>query len=69
VTARNDYRVAYWQSTKFGARLQQSTTGAAPVLVRITSGGHINGRSDDEESMLDAEIASFALASVHRALH
>jgi prolyl oligopeptidase len=67
VTATDDYRVPYWQSTKLAARLQERTAGDAPILLRVSAGGHVNGRSDDEESRLDAELVSFALASVHYA--
>jgi prolyl oligopeptidase len=64
ITAMDDYRVPYWQSTKFAARLEGQGSDF-PVLLEIMSGGHMAGRTHSEESTLDAEILSFALSSLH----
>jgi prolyl oligopeptidase len=65
VTAMNDVRVPYWQSTKLAARLQQDSSSHAPALVHITDGGHLGGGDAEPQFLLDAQLLAFALSSVH----
>jgi prolyl oligopeptidase len=66
VGATNDVRVPYWQATKLVARLQQATTGTAPIYLRLIGGGLVTGTTADEGNALAAETAIFALSHVHQ---
>ena len=42
----NDTRVDAWHAKKMTARLQEATTSARPVLLRLESTGHLGGSLD-----------------------
>jgi prolyl oligopeptidase len=60
LTSENDPRVASWQSWKFGAALQASTSSKAPILILTRrTGGHGHGASFAQRLGNDVVTMSF----------
>jgi prolyl oligopeptidase len=57
----NDSRVDPLHARKMAARLQAATSSGAPVLLRVTGGGHGVTSSLDERVMVEAEVHGFLL--------
>ncbi len=66
---KNDARVPYWGTSKLAARLRRASHEKGIVLLRLREGGHISGRTAEEESTSDAELLSFALNETRSATH
>jgi prolyl oligopeptidase len=60
MTADTDDRVAPGMAKKFAARLQQATSGSAPILIRVeTRAGHGAGKPVSKRIQEEADIYAF----------